>query len=53
VYDNKQEKGKKRKEAQGATNTETVLMQVHKRQAARATEEEFYAHREVQNLPSK
>jgi hypothetical protein len=51
VYDNKQEKGKKRKEAQGATNNETVLMHVHKREAVRATEEAFHAYPEVQNLP--
>jgi len=51
VYDNEAEKGKKRKAAQGATNTETLLMHVHKREAARATEEAFHAHPEVQNLP--
>jgi hypothetical protein len=51
VYDNEEEKGKKRKEAQSATNTETVLMQVHKSEAARAIVEAFHAHPEVQNLP--
>jgi hypothetical protein len=50
VYDNKEEKSKRRKEAQGATNTETVLMHVHKREVARTTEVAFHAHPEVQNL---
>jgi hypothetical protein len=33
VYGNKEDKDKKRKEAQGATNTEIILTHVHKREA--------------------
>jgi hypothetical protein len=46
VHDNKEERDKNEteKKAQGATNTETVLKLVHKREAARATEKGYHAH---------
>jgi hypothetical protein len=49
VDDNKRRKRqkmqskKRRKEAQGATNTETVLKHVHDREAAWATEKVYHA----------